>query len=129
MFAVNRSLHAALVIWGARAATTCFVFWPALMIAVGRVGTPEKMVRMYGFYYAVKGLSATFFNAVAVYAASKVADPRQSLFLAVMVIASSTAFSAVAMHFLYSDDIGEAPPNRPQARFQLSDFGQVLTNP
>lgn len=129
VFAFNMTYHAALVIWVALAATTGFVFWPALMIAVGRVGTPEKMGRMYGFYYAVKGLSATFFNAVAVYAASKVADPRQSLFLAVMVIASSTAFAAVAMHFLYSDDIGEAPPIRPEARFQWSDFGQVLKNP
>jgi nitrate/nitrite transporter NarK len=129
IFAFTLSYHAALAIWIALAATTGFVFWPALMIAVGRVGTPEKMGRMYGFYYAAKGLCAAFFNALAVYLASKIADPHESLFWAIIIIACSTAFSMVVMHFFYSDDVGEAPPIKPEERFQWKDFGKVLKNP
>lgn len=129
VFALTLNYHIALVIWVGLAVTTGFVFWPALMKAISRVGTPEKMGSMYGYYYAINGIIAAVFNAAAVYVAAQFADPHDSLLWAVIVVASSTFFAMIMMHFFYTDDVGEAAEIKPEDRFQWKDFPVVLKSP
>ena len=129
LFAFTLNYYAALAIWIGFAFTTSFVFWPALMKAISRVGTPEKMGSMYGLYYAINGMSGAVFNAAAVYVAAQIADPHDSLLWAMVVIAGSTFFAMIMMHFFYSDDVGEVAEVKPEDRFSWKDFGVVLKNP
>jgi len=126
LYAFTFNFYLSLGIWFLFALTTAFVFWTALMKAVGMAGTREEQARMYGLYYAGNGICGAIANSLALQAFTYGSDPRQSLFFAVAVMSICIALSAVFVFFVLEDGMVESSS---EDKFNFAVVGEVFRNP
>ncbi|SHI42852.1 Nitrate/nitrite transporter NarK [Dethiosulfatibacter aminovorans DSM 17477] len=124
LYAFTFNYQLSLVIWLLLAVTTCFVFWTALMKTLRMAGSDEEQGRIFGIYYAGNGITGAVVNSLALWASTKGADPRGSLFNAVMVMAAATAIAAVLIKIFLKDDKEDRAESDDSEKF---DFGAVTT--
>lgn len=128
LYAFTLSYHVALAIWVGFGITCAFVFWPALIKAIGAVGKAEEQGRMYGTYYAINGIAAALINVAALYVCSSFEDGARGFFWAVMLVAGGTFLALLMMLFLFDDNNLEIK-TAPEDRFKFSDIGRVVKLP
>lgn len=126
LYAFTFSYKLSLVIWLLLAVTTCFVFWTALMKTLRLIGSEEEQGRIFGIYYAGNGITGAVVNSLALWASTKGADPRGSLFNAVMVMAAATAVAAVLIKIYLKDDKAEVVEDE---KFDFGVVKSLLKNP
>ena len=129
IYAFTFNYQLSLVLWLLLAITTCFVFWTALMKTLRMLGSDEEQGRIFGIYYAGNGITGAVVNSLALWASTKGADPRSSLFNAVMVMAAATAIAAVFIWFLLKDDKDEKIEKDETERFDFEAITTLLKNP
>lgn len=129
LYGVTLNYTLSLVIWFLLSITTAFIFWSALMKAVGQIGTSEEQGRMYGLYYAGNGLTQAICNSIALAVYSKFADPTTGLKMAVFVMALANIAAAIMVYFFVTDSKKEKTETVSEDKFDLSKAKDVLKNP
>lgn len=129
VYAVTFNYQLSLVIWLLLAVTTCFVFWTALMKTLRMSGSDEEQGRIFGIYYAGNGVTGAVVNSLALWASTKNADPRASLFNAVMVMATATAVAAVLIWIFLKDDKDEKIKGEESEKFDFGSVASLIRNP
>ena len=126
LYALTFSYTISLVIWFLFALTTAFVFWTALMKAIGMAGDSQEQARLYGIYYAGNGIAAAVINSISLKAFSMGSSPRESLFYAVAVMSASIFVSGLLVLFFLKDGKVES---RDEDKFDFSAVKDLSKNP
>jgi sugar phosphate permease len=126
LYAVTFSYIISLVIWFLLALSTAFVFWTSLIKSIGMAGDRSEQGRLYGIYYAGNGVTAALVNFIALKAFTFGADPRQSLFYAVVVMSIFMVLSGLMVIFLISDEKVETAKEN---KFDFTVVNKLLKNP
>ncbi len=126
LYGLTFSYTISLVIWFFFALTTAFVFWTALMKAIGMAGDSQEQARLYGIYYAGNGIAAAIINSISLKAFSMGSSPRESLFYAVAVMSVSIFISGLLVLFFLKDGKVES---REEDKFDFSEVKNLSKNP
>ena len=130
VYAFTLDFKLSLVIWVCLAFTTGTTWWPSLIKAVGKTGTPEESGRTYGIYYACNGICAAAINAVALWGSTLSTNIEKGFFIAMALVGGGTLLSAIMIFFFYNEDnkVVEGAPVDDE-KFKFSDVGKVVKNP
>ena len=123
-FTFNYTLS--LVLWILLAISTAFVFWSALLKAVGMTGGQEEQGLLYGLYYAGNGITGALMNTAALWGYSLGATPHEGLFYAVIILSSGIGLSGVFVWLLVPD---RTVDSNEEDKFHKSDVKGLLANP
>lgn len=105
LYAMTMNYTMGLVIWAGLSFSTAFVFWAALMKAVGMCGGEEEQGFLYGLYYAFNGLSAAIGGAIALAAYNSAGDDMVKAFTrAVNVEGIIVIVVAIAVWFFMDEE-------------------------
>lgn len=126
LYGLTFSYATALVIWFLFALTTAFVFWTALMKAIGMAGDSSEQARLYGIYYAGNGIAAAAINSLSLKAFSMGSSPRESLFYAVAVMSVSILISGALVLVVLKEGKTES---RAEDKFDFSAVKDLAKNP
>jgi MFS family permease len=130
IYAFTLNFAVALIIWVGFAFSSAFVFWPAMIIAISKVGKDEEHGRMYGIFYFFNGIIAAAIGTVALYVATKFDTLQANFFWAIVVIATSVALSALFILIFYSDKSAEVSGEIPKEnKFKWSATVVAFKNP
>lgn len=128
LYAFTFDFKIAIAVWIGFGFSCAFVFWPALIKAIGQVGGDDEQGKMYGWYYALNGILAAFINSFALYISTKGANTEQGFFYAIIAVAAGTFIAMLLVIFFYQDD-ETAVATLKEDKFKLTDFGKVIRNP
>lgn len=126
IYAFTFDYHLSLIIWALMAISTAFVFWSALLKAVGMTGGQEEQGFLYGLYYAGNGITGACMNALALWAFGFGDTPQQSLFYAVIVLATGIGLSGLCVWFLVPD---RTVDSKAEDKFNSNHVKELLSNP
>lgn len=126
LYGLTFSYTISLIIWFLFALTTAFVFWTALIKAIGMAGDSNEQARLYGIYYAGNGIAAAVINSISLKAFSMGSTPRESLFYAVAVMSVSIFISGLLVLVFLKEGKAES---REEDKFDLSAVKELSKNP
>ena len=124
------SFAMSLIIWAGLSFSTAFVFWSALMKAVGLVGDEDQQGFLYGLYYAFNGLSAAIGGAIALAAYNSAGDDLVAAFSrAVNTEGVIVIVVAIAVWFFLDESKMEVKVTREEDKFSFKHAVVLLKNP
>ena len=131
LYSFTMSYGVALVVWAGLSFSTAFVFWSALLKAVGMCGEENEQGFIYGLYYAFNGLSAAIGGAIALKAYnSGGSDIVLGFKRAVNVEGIIVIVVAIAIFFFMDDAHMRAGAEESEDdKFQFSQAIGLLKNP
>ncbi len=125
-YAFTFSYKLSLILWLLFAISTAFVFWSALLKAVGMTGGQEEQGFLYGLYYAGNGIAGAIMNSLALKAYSFADSPEQGLFYAVCLLATGIFIAGCCVWLLVPDAIVES---KEEEKFHSGQVKELILNP
>ena len=126
IYAFTFDYKLSLILWILMAFSTAFVFWSALLKAVGMTGGQEEQGFLYGLYYAGNGITGAGMNAIALWAFAQGDTPKEGLFYAVTILTSGIGLSGFFVWFLVPDG---TVASKEDEKFNSNHVKGLLTNP
>ena len=119
-----------LIIWAGLSFSTAFVFWAALLKAVGMCGEEDQQGFIYGLYYAFNGLSAAIGGAIALAAYNSAGDDLVKAFTrAVNVEGIIVIVVAIAVWFFMDESHMTINVTKEEDKFSFQHALVLLKNP
>lgn len=130
LYAFTMSYGVALVVWAGLSFSTAFVFWAALLKAVGMCGEEEEQGFIYGLYYAFNGLSAAIGGAIALAAYNSAGEDIVKGFTrAVNVEGIIVIVVAIAIFFFMDDTHMTINVTKEEDKFSFKHAVVLLKSP
>ena len=104
IYAFTMSYGIALVVWAGLSFSTAFVFWAALLKAVGMCGEEHEQGFIYGLYYAFNGLSAAIGDFIALKAYNSAGDDLVAAITRAVIAEGVIVIVVAAAIFFFMDD-------------------------
>lgn len=130
LYAMTMNYTMGLIIWAGLSFSTAFVFWAALMKAVGMCGGEEEQGFLYGLYYAFNGLSAAIGGAIALAAYNSAGDDMVKAFTrAVNTEGIIVIVVAIAVWFFMDEEHMTVKVTKEEDKFSFAHAVVLLKNP